>query len=69
MSVELTHECPKPGCREQVEFDRLACRQHWFELPKDLRERLWEAWVSGPVSEHAAVREECCAWFAQEVLF
>jgi hypothetical protein len=38
-----THTCPAPGCSREVSDDLLACRQHWYELPKPLRDALWRA--------------------------
>ena len=29
--------CPSPGCRIYVPAKRLACSDHWFSLPAELR--------------------------------
>ncbi len=58
-SIDHTHECPAPGCEARVPYERLACRRHWFAIPKPLRDQLWLAWRHGSVAEHARVRAEC----------
>lgn len=35
-----THECPAPGCRSEMPHHLLACRGHWFQIPRPLRGRL-----------------------------
>lgn len=34
------HECPAPGCKERISDGVLACREHWFELPRPIRGRI-----------------------------
>lgn len=41
------HECPARGCEVWVSNDQLACRRHWFQLPKALRNRIYEEYVPG----------------------
>lgn len=41
------HDCHWPGCAEQVPPAMWGCRSHWFSLPQDLRERIWNAYVPG----------------------
>jgi hypothetical protein len=50
------HECPAPGCDAQVPRSQLACRRHWFAIPKPLRDEVWRAYRGpGPGSaEHIA---------------
>lgn len=31
------HRCPSPGCTMRIPMRRLACSDHWFGLPEDLR--------------------------------
>jgi hypothetical protein len=38
------HECAHPDCHRTIRFGMFACRQHWFEVPTDLRRRLNDAW-------------------------
>jgi hypothetical protein len=44
----------------------LACRGHWFTIPKPLRDALWKAWKGGTVAEHAEVRAECVRFLEQD---
>lgn len=33
--------CPGKGCTKPIGGDQVACRPHWFSLPKPLRDRIW----------------------------
>jgi hypothetical protein len=50
----MSHKCPGLNCDQQVPADQLACRSHWFSLPRDLRNRVWSAWRAGDQTRHAA---------------
>lgn len=39
-----THRCPGPGRELRVPADMLACRAHWFQVPKVIRGEVWSAW-------------------------
>lgn len=39
-----THPCPARSCGVPVTHDKLACRRHWYTVPKDLRDKLWAAY-------------------------
>lgn len=43
----MTHECPGPGCAEQVAPDRLMCAACWPQVPKPVRRAVWIAWNRG----------------------
>jgi hypothetical protein len=43
----MTHECPGPGCAEQVAPDRLMCPACWYQVPKPVRRAVWIAWHRG----------------------
>lgn len=54
------HRCPGPGCAEQVPFEMLACRQHWYQVPRPVRSAVWRAWANGSgagTAEHTAAME------------
>jgi hypothetical protein len=38
------HRCPGLGCERRVPADQVACRDHWFQVPKPLRDEVWSAW-------------------------
>lgn len=60
---ESHHPCPAPNCPQLVQDSMLACRRHWFELPAELRARIWEHYRSGDRVQHmAAVREAHRFW-------
>jgi hypothetical protein len=52
-----THKCPAPPCNRQVDRSRLACRNHWYAIPKHLRDQIWDAYLSG-ADEHTALVAE-----------
>lgn len=39
--------CPVVGCANGKTSVDLVCRKHWYEVPKELRERIFELWRSG----------------------
>jgi hypothetical protein len=41
------HGCPGPDCQRVVGNGQLACRRHWYQVPKPLRDRVWAAWKDG----------------------
>jgi hypothetical protein len=63
-----THTCPAPGCPLEVSDDLLACRKHWYELPKPLRDALWRAYSDhGRGSPaHTAAVDACLRAFEQQ---
>lgn len=41
------HTCHWPGCKKQVPPAMWGCREHWFTLPKELRDKVWAAYRPG----------------------
>ncbi len=41
------HHCHWPGCPRQVPPAMWGCREHWFRLPKYLRDKIWDAYEPG----------------------
>lgn len=39
--------CRVPGCAVTISPQRLMCRPHWYQVPKDLRDLIWATWCSG----------------------
>jgi hypothetical protein len=62
MSHPTTHKCPKNGCDRQVARWLFACRQHWLELPRPVRDAVlctWQGGLGEPGTEtHAAAIAE-----------
>ena len=52
----MTHRCPAPGCQVKVPVEQLACKPHWYSIPKPLRDAVWHTYRhEGPGSQpHAA---------------
>lgn len=64
------HECHWPGCPRQVPPARWGCKEHWFMLPKNLRDKIWAAYRPGqentrdPSPAYIAATREAQAWIA-----
>lgn len=42
-----SHHCHWPGCGKQVPPAMWGCKEHWFRLPKYLRDKIWAAYHPG----------------------
>ena len=47
MKDSMTHECHWPGCGKSVPPKMWGCREHWYSLPKPLRDRIWATYRPG----------------------
>lgn len=69
MTVITRHLCHRPGCTTPVPPKLVACRPHWFELPRDIRDAIWDAYVPGqevrkdPSDEYLAVMGRAQAYW------
>lgn len=64
------HKCPAPGCEKAIPRHMLACRQHWFQIPKPLRDDVWAAYDNGRgmgSAEHSVAVAGACAFLRKEV--
>lgn len=67
------HSCHWPGCKKQVPPAMWGCRQHWFALPKYLRDKIWAAYEPGQEKTLRVSREyidaanEVQAWIKQHL--
>lgn len=41
------HTCHWPGCDKQVPPALWGCKPHWYALPKEIREAIWNAYQPG----------------------
>ncbi len=41
------HTCHWPGCFAQVPPAMWGCKRHWYTLPKELRDRIWQTYRPG----------------------
>lgn len=66
------HHCHWPGCDKQVPPAMWGCRQHWFQLPQNLRNAIWKHYRPGqekelnPSSEYLNVARQAQAWISQQ---
>lgn len=64
------HGCAHPACRKSIPVDLLACRPHWYALPRELRNQVWIAWqalcsgVDWAIERHDAAKAACLDWWA-----
>lgn len=47
-----------PVCGYLKERNQLACKTHWFQLPKDLRDKIWSAYRKQNWSEWKSLYAE-----------
>lgn len=65
------HHCHWPGCQKQVPPAKWGCPRHWFMLPADLRQAIWQAYRPGqeidqrPSPDYVDVAKRVQAWIAQ----
>lgn len=65
------HHCHWPGCEKQVPPAMWGCREHWFRLPKYLRDRIWRAYRPGqektmtPSGEYVEAARAVQEWIAK----
>lgn len=39
-----TNRCPHPKCDAVKPRTMYACRKHWFELPRAIRDKIWKGY-------------------------
>ncbi|MDP2346702.1 MAG: hypothetical protein Q8N34_03140 [Gammaproteobacteria bacterium] len=47
MAGKEKHACHWPNCQKIVPPSMWGCKQHWFILPKELRDLIWETYTPG----------------------
>lgn len=62
-----THKCPAPPCQRQVPPAMFACKSHWFLLPKQVRDDIWDAHRAGTASEHIAAMAAAVRWYEENL--
>ena len=43
----MSHTCHWTGCKRSVPPKLWGCKQHWYALPKHLRDRIWATYRPG----------------------
>ena len=67
----MTHHCHWPGCPRVVPPKMWGCREHWFRLPKPLRDRIWATYVPGqeitktPTAAYLAAATDVQKWIGE----
>jgi len=62
------HHCHYPGCTKTVPPAMWGCYSHWMRLPRELRDKVWEAYSIGqevsmsPSREYIKVVNEVEDW-------
>ncbi len=70
---EGKHMCHWPTCDKVAPPKMWGCRDHWFRLPKILRDKIWAAYVPGqevrkdPSPQYLAVMDEVEAFIRSEI--
>ena len=65
------HTCHWPDCEKQVPPAMWGCKQHWFMLPRALRNKVWRAYRPGqedsmdPSQDYLEVAREVQQWIAE----
>jgi hypothetical protein len=52
-----SNRCLVPNCRKRIDQSRLMCRDHWYLVPRQLRDRIWATWRSGDGARSPEHRE------------
>lgn len=66
-----SHHCHWAGCTKQVPPAMWGCKPHWFRLPKELRDRIWNAYRPGqestmtPSTEYLQVADDVQQWIRE----
>lgn len=60
-----THRCPAPDCPLDVPRSQFACREHWYALPKSLRDEITASFRVGALSKpHIEAMGRAQDWLA-----
>lgn len=53
--------CPIDGCTRQHSRTKLMCKMHWYMVPKQLRDELWDAYRGKGIfsEEYMEARDKC----------
>lgn len=63
----MGHMCHWPNCNKQVPPRMWGCKEHWFRLPKIIRDRIWLTYQPGQeITKTPSVRYLVAARGAQK---
>lgn len=66
------HHCHWTGCERQVPPAMWGCKDHWFKLPRVLRNKIWRTFRPGqetnftPSAEYIEAAKEVQQWIASQ---
>jgi len=69
----MSHHCHWDGCKREVPPKLWGCKEHWFKLPKPLRDAIWKEYRPGqeitktPSARYVAVAILVQAWIKGKV--
>lgn len=69
----MKHTCHWPSCTREVPPAMWGCREHWFKLPKPLRDSIWKEYRPGqeidkrPSDQYLAVAVLVQGWINGDV--
>lgn len=70
----MTHTCHWTDCKRSVPPKMWGCREHWFKLPKVIRDAIWKHYRPGqetdkrPSTEYLAAAALAKGWIAGKVI-
>ena len=68
-----SHTCHWTGCTKQVPPAMWGCKEHWFRLPKTLRDAIWRYYRPGqekdgtPSLKYLAIAQLVQEWIAGRI--
>jgi hypothetical protein len=63
LDLTNSHPCPARDCTEEMPFEQLACRKHWFELPPKLRASISSMWRRGDLRGYLEARQDAVTFW------
>lgn len=61
--MSKVHLCTWPGCRRPIPLSEWGCKSHWFTLPKEIRDEIWQGYSRGKLSpEWIEANEKALTW-------
>jgi hypothetical protein len=62
-----TKTCPISDCNKGIPRTRLMCKPHWYRVPKEIRDRVWDTYRNDGVFSEAYMEARDAAIHAVEV--
>lgn len=53
----MPHTCHATACTKNVPPEMWGCRRHWFMVPKQIRDRIWQHYRAGQEDDWEPSRE------------